>query len=81
MKTAPLAREHRNMHIPACNRCHRRPGEYRWTAITHAAERVMVELRLCHDCLQPLNSFMTGYENKIRQKSEAAMAKSGGRAR
>jgi hypothetical protein len=35
-------------------------------------------LRLCCACLQPLNSFLVAYDNKVKQKSEAAMLKSKG---
>ena len=76
MKTAPLA--HRNRPPGPCNRCQCRTGEYRWVAASRSAERVQPELRLCSGCLQALNSMLCGYENKIRQKSEAAMAKSRG---
>ena len=80
MSTAPLARDHRNRPPGPCSRCKRRTGEFRWQAASRAAERVMAELRLCSGCLQALNSMLVGYENKIKQKSEAAMAKSKGAA-
>lgn len=78
MSTAPLA--HRNRPPGPCSRCRLRTGEYRWQAASRAAERVQPELRLCSICLQALNSMLVGYENKIRQKSQAAMAKSRGQA-
>jgi hypothetical protein len=76
MSTAPLA--HRNRPPGPCHRCRLRTGEYRWQAASRAAERVQPELRLCSICLQALNLMLCGYENKLRQKSEAAMAKSQG---
>jgi hypothetical protein len=79
MKTRAIPLEDsRNRSVPSCDRCHRQPGEYRWTAASRAAEKVLAELRLCHDCLDPLNSFLLAYDNKIRQKAEAAMQKSKG---
>ena len=44
------------------------------------AERVRPELRLCVGCVLALNSMLAGYENKLRQKAQAAMQKTGGQA-
>jgi hypothetical protein len=68
---------HRNGPVPHCDRCHRQRGEFRWAAATKCAGKFLPELGLCADCLGGLRSFLVGYENKIRQKTQAALLKAG----
>lgn len=69
---------HRNSPVRACDRCHRQPGDYRWTAASRCALKTMAELGLCSTCLEALWACLRGYDNKIKQRAAAATAKSGG---
>ncbi len=74
--TAPLPTTadkpyHRNGSVRPCDRCHRQPGDYRFTAASRCAEKFMPELGLCGHCIQALQTILTNYENKLRQKAAA----------
>jgi hypothetical protein len=68
---APGEPYNRNIPVRKCDRCHRQPGDYRFTAASRCAEKFMPELGLCSGCIQALRTILTNYENKLRQRAAA----------